>query len=175
MLYSVLLVLILIFTKFLIADTSFINSIQQAYSWLLGNTTAEVFRWFGIDASYQLATDTLGFSNQHISLQRNLALKFYICITIVMLPFSIKPLQAFLLTVVGIVLLFIISVMRNIGLLLVDSHTTHLVKVLSYFFQYFLIWVGLLYRIRSHETLSSFMTKYNHQFRERFQLPLYLH
>ena len=145
----------------------------QLYAELLGTTSASLVNRAGYEASYSLTNDSLTVNGlEKLSIQRNLAVKYYVYIAFILLPFANNKASSFALTIAAFAVLFVISVLRNIGIVLTTDHNSHIIISLTYTARYLLIWLALMYRIQSHSSAKAVMAAADLRFRQHFQLSL---
>ncbi len=172
-LYSLLLITLLVGGKMLFHSVPFYEVILKSYASLLGNASAAFLTLTGNPSSYELASDALVMEGgKAIAIQNNLALKFYVYMAAILIPFSTRNVQSVLYFIAASIILFLVAVARNAGLILVYERMDNLVMAVSYLFRFTLVWWAIVYRIQLHTSLTKKFEVANQRFNERFQISL---
>jgi len=169
--YVLLLVTIVVAGRLILHSFPFYDTVLKTYSLWLGNTSALLLNLTGQTASYDIAGDLLTLSGGNtIAIQHHLALKFYVYLLVLLIPFTTRKLQSTLFLFVGALILFAVAVTRNVALVLYDASTSHLIMALSYMARFSLLWLAIMYRIRIHPQLTAFYQSIAQRFNDRFHL-----
>ena len=173
LLYGLLLAAVIVAGRMIFHAVPFYEMMVKTYAGWLGNATASCLGILGYSAIYEAATAKLVIAGgKEIDFLHQLALKFYVFMFVLLLPFTKKKLQTGLFLSMGILILFATAVLRNVALVIAEGQIIDLVMALSYLVRYSLLWLAIVYRVRLHPDLMQLYEKANLRFKERFQLSL---
>lgn len=169
----VILLLVLFTVKDEIKSLSYYEYASNVYARIVGVSVSKSLTFWGYESSYSLTYDMLTLQGiEKFGIQGNLAIKFYIFLALVLIPFSTKPFRAILYTLIGALVLFIISVSQLAGSALLSERAAHSLVAGSYILRFLLVGAAILYRIYEHKQLRLWFQLIHQQFGKLFQLPL---